>query len=125
MNDFFAFLLSLLIQMLFFLIFLHRVYGWVQTNKTEILKGHSALISAIIHLRSGEIASGSSDRTIRVWNAITGKTVRVLTGHTAPITSLVALPGDKIASGSIDKSIRIWEEKLRGINKHEAFELSR
>ena len=55
------------------------------------------------------IASGSSDRTIRLWNASDGRLLRTLEGHTADVNSVTFSPdGQTIASGSYDKTIRLW-----------------
>jgi WD40 repeat protein len=56
------------------------------------------------------IASGSRDRTIRVWNAMTGETAAgPFTGHTRSIMSVAFSPDDQhIVSGSGDGTIRVW-----------------
>ena len=56
------------------------------------------------------IASGSSDNSIRLWNANTGTLLRTLTGHTSLVYSVAFSPdGNTIASGSLD-TIRLWNE---------------
>ncbi len=54
------------------------------------------------------IVSGSWDRTIRIWNAITCECIKVLKGHFKEIWS-VSLYDTMIISGSGDKTIRIWD----------------
>jgi WD40 repeat protein len=55
------------------------------------------------------IVSGSDDRTIRVWNAMTGETVAgPFTGHTGPVISVAFSPdGQHVVSGSLDRTIRL------------------
>ena len=38
-------------------------------------------MSSVAVLSDGRIVSGSGDKTIRVWDAVTGATLQVLRGH--------------------------------------------
>ncbi|RYP27024.1 hypothetical protein DL768_011361 [Monosporascus sp. mg162] len=55
------------------------------------------------------LASGSSDKTIKIWDAATGSLQQTLEGHNGWVYS-VALSHDSklLASGSYDKTIKIW-----------------
>ncbi|KZV91535.1 WD40 repeat-like protein [Exidia glandulosa HHB12029] len=56
------------------------------------------------------VVSGSSDRTVRVWNASTGSIVHVLSGHTATIRCMKALQGRPVVvSGSRDSTLKVWD----------------
>jgi WD40 repeat protein len=57
------------------------------------------------------IASGSSDTTVRLWDAGTGQPVGApLTGHTSDVLSVAFSPdGDRIVSGSSDTTVRLWD----------------
>ncbi|WP_425475835.1 protein kinase domain-containing protein [Fischerella sp. JS2] len=58
------------------------------------------------------LASGSTDRTIKLWNVATGKQIRTLTGHSDSVYSVAISPdGKTLASSSIDKTIKIWRLK--------------
>ncbi|GAM53236.1 hypothetical protein EBME_1699 [bacterium endosymbiont of Mortierella elongata FMR23-6] len=57
-----------------------------------------------------QIASGSHDQTVRLWDAHSGAAEYTLRGHTASVRSVVYSPsGTQIASGSNDNTVRLWD----------------
>ncbi|MBX3718688.1 MAG: WD40 repeat domain-containing protein [Parachlamydiales bacterium] len=77
----------------------------VHTNQT--LMGHHKGITCLISW-DDMFATGSLDKTIRIWDSTTGKCVKELVGHDAPISCLAACNG-MIISGSFDHTIKIWD----------------
>jgi WD40 repeat protein len=58
------------------------------------------------------LASGCKDRTIKLWDARTGKLLRTLTGHTGRVESLAFSPDGRLlatAGGGGDTSVRLWQ----------------
>ena len=55
-------------------------------------------------------ASGSSDKTIRLWDVNTGKSKKTLKGHSSVVSTVAFSPnGTMIAGGSWDKTVRLWD----------------
>jgi WD40 repeat protein len=57
-----------------------------------------------------ELASGSYDDTVRVWDTQTGQCQQTLEGHSHLVSSVVFSPdGSRLASGSHDGTVRVWD----------------
>jgi hypothetical protein len=57
-----------------------------------------------------KVVSGSFDKTVRLWDATTGKELTKIKGHTDYVNSVAFSPdGTKVASGSFDKTVRLWD----------------
>ena len=59
-------------------------------------------------LPDGKVISGSSDRSLKVWDHVSGECQHTLTGHTGAIMCVSVLPGGKVISGSLDNSLKVW-----------------
>jgi len=56
------------------------------------------------------LASGSSDRTVKLWETRTGRLMRTFTGHSLYIHSVAFSPdGKSVASGGGDRTVRLWD----------------
>lgn len=77
-------------------------------------RGHTEAVYSVTLSPDGKlVATGSFDRSLRVWDAATGKPLRAFSGancHKNLVLSVAFSPkGDLIASGSSDNTARIWE----------------
>ncbi|MEM6402977.1 MAG: hypothetical protein AAF757_22575, partial [Cyanobacteria bacterium P01_D01_bin.116] len=55
------------------------------------------------------LVSGSTDKTIKIWDLSKRQLIRNLTGHDASVVSVALSPdGEKIVSSACEGTIRIW-----------------
>jgi WD40 repeat protein len=56
------------------------------------------------------VVSGSGDRTVKLWDAVTGAALQMLRGHSDMVRSVAFSPdGKMIVSGSRDWTVRLWD----------------
>ncbi|KAK4168585.1 beta transducin-like protein HET-D2Y [Cladorrhinum sp. PSN259] len=77
----------------------------------QTLEGHrDSVFSVAFSPDSKWVASGSDDKTIKIWDAATGSCTQTLEGHRIYVNSVAFSPDSKwVASGSDDKTIKIWD----------------
>jgi WD40 repeat protein len=75
------------------------------------LRGHRGAVTTVTFSPDDRLlASGSADKTVKLWDAATGKEVRSLEGHTGRVTALAFAPdGKRLATASADQTVRMWD----------------
>ncbi len=84
----------------------------IKTNHVVAdLDGHTEGVSSIAWSHDGQqVATGSADKTIRIWDANTFKTLLVLEGHTDLVSGVSWSADDRhLATVSIDGTLRVWD----------------
>ncbi|KAJ5894292.1 G-protein beta WD- 40 repeats containing protein [Penicillium taxi] len=85
----------------------------------QTLEGHSIWVTTVAFSPDGkQIASGSDDTTIKLWDSTTGDLQKTLEGHSYRVTTVAFSPdGKQIASGSVDSTIKLWDSTTGDLQK--------
>jgi WD40 repeat protein len=81
------------------------------SENSLVLRGHTWPVSCMAWSPNGrQLVSGSDDKTVRLWNVVSGTPGHVLQGHTDILSSVAWSPnGLRVVSGSFDKTVRLWD----------------
>ena len=93
-----------------------RSFEWFYFNRLchwdlLTLKGHTSGVNGVTFSLDGRrIASASSDSTVKVWEASSGKEMLTLAGHFQAVNRVTFSPdGRRIASASDDQHVKVWD----------------
>jgi WD40 repeat protein len=80
------------------------------STSSRVLEGHNGAVSSVsFSLDGSRMASSSFDRTVRVWDVSTGKTLRVLHGHSGEVFTAVFSPDSRyLASSDSNRNVHLW-----------------
>ena len=85
----------------------------------QTLEGHSGFVQSVAFSSDSQVlASGSDDKTIKLWDPATGTLKHTLEGHSDSVRSVAfSSDGQVLASGSDDETIKLWDPAT-GTLKH-------
>jgi WD40 repeat protein len=80
---------------------------WDTDSESEVLRGHTLDVHALAVLPESRLASGSVDRTVRIWDLVNADCLFTF-NHISYVRHLASLPGG-ILAGSSDDKISVWD----------------
>lgn len=102
-------------------------YSYWRLNHISTIAGHTEEVNTIDFSPDGKkFASGSDDKTIKIWNFSDRRELNTLKGHTNWVYSVAISPdGQTIVSGSKDNTVKIWNlntgRELNSLKGHTSF----
>jgi WD40 repeat protein len=69
-------------------------------------------ITCIAVFPNGKVVSGSNDKTLKVWDSITGTCLATLTGHMEVVLCMAVLSSGQVVSGAGTSTLKIWKPFL-------------
>ncbi|MCC5639986.1 serine/threonine protein kinase [Nostoc sp. CHAB 5844] len=101
----------------------HNQLEHLQLAKTIL--GHLNYVKTLTITQDGKtLISGSSDKTIKIWNLADGSLIRTLSGHNSGVIAVaISLHDQTLVSSSNDQNIKIWNletgELIRTLTGHD------
>ncbi|MBD2452007.1 WD40 repeat domain-containing protein [Nostoc sp. FACHB-152] len=83
---------------------------WLFVDCVLTVEGHLDKVNSVaISPDNLTLASGSNDKTVKIWSLLTGEIQRTLTGHTSKVNAVVFSPDGRLVSCSGDNTIKFWD----------------
>lgn len=88
-------------------------------NEVKTFRGHLKPVFSVAFSPDGNtLASGSYDKSVRIWDINAGRLLQTFTGHTDAVYSVAYnSSGNMLASCGKDKTIRIWDPSTGRLKK--------
>ena len=89
-------------------------FDLVPDQAADVLKGHTDSVNAVAFFPDGKtLATGSSDGTVKLWDASRRELLATLKGHAYPVTGVAISVDGTLASGLLRDGVKLWDVKTR------------
>ena len=84
--------------------------SWPRAGGCGTFAGHTDAVTSVCLSFDGRYAlSGSTDRTVKLWEVADGQCLRTFAGHADAVTSVaLSADGRHALSGSADRTLKLW-----------------
>lgn len=102
-------------------------YMYWRSRRIPTITGHTDEVNTVAFTPDGEnFATGSDDRTIKIWNSNSLQEIRTLKGHKNWVYSVaISRDGRTLVSGSKDNTVKIWNlytgQELGTLRGHKSY----
>jgi WD40 repeat protein len=79
-----------------------------QGERVRSLVGHTGVVTALAYARTGFLASGATDRTVRLWDVDKGVDLRVIEDVGYVQSLAIAPDGGRIAAATLDRWVAVY-----------------
>ncbi len=98
------------------------VYGVQERNTLEKHKGRVNIVSFSPDGKT--LATASDDKTVKLWNVVSGREIKTLSGHQYEVNSVSFSPdGKTLATASDDHTVKLWDvasgTQLKSLTGHQ------
>jgi len=93
----------------------------LESRMVRMIRAHNYIVYRVVALKKGSItsppspspssvyfASSSADKTVAIWDAITGACIQKLLGHQGDVIWMIQLRNGMLATGSQDSTLIVW-----------------
>lgn len=86
-----------------------KLWDWTAQREIFSIVGHTQQINSIAFSPNGQLASGSADKTVKVWST-SGELISTFAAHRLAVNAVAFAPtAPLIASASTDATICLWQ----------------